>query len=285
MAAAARSAARLPSALLLLGLLALGGLASGCQQVSAYTRSRTLDLLDAVPMSVGWGWGVTASIKATPCFQFGLGLSPLVDQRFGFEDRRLWGYWHEFEADFPWSIWLTDISSVPPRPPDADVGRLFGDGPPIFYRWQLDRDAPLGEGHHRGRYEPQPRQWGRNPPYGREEGGGFIVPAFRRKLDWHDLHLEQGDNETMHALSAPDRATLWQVSRDGPDEPQAWDLFEADVFAGIVGLRLGFRPVEVADFFLGIIGIDFMNDDVFTTMHDLPSEEKLGEMQAPAAAP
>lgn len=280
MTAAARPAASprgatllLPRWTLPLAVLLGAALLPACAHVSAYGRSRGLDLLDTVPVSVGWGWGVSASFEATPCFRMGLGLSPVVSWRAGYEDRRLWGAWHEFEAAFPWTIWLTDISKVPPRPPGANEGHLFGDGPPLMYRWQLDRDAPLGEGHHRGRWEPQTRQWGRQPPYGRETGGGFVIPAFRRRLDWHDLHLDQGDNEGLHAIAAPDRATLWTVSRDGPDEPQSWDLFQLDLFL-IAGVRVGFRPVEGADFLLGIVGIDISNDDVFPTLSNLPPAEE-----------
>lgn len=285
MPAAARSAARLPGVRLLSMLACAASLLAGCTQVSAYGRSRALDALDTLPISIAYGWGISASVEATPCFCLGLGASPVVSRRFGYEDRRLWGAWHEFEAAFPWAIWLADISRVPVRPPGANQGRLFGDGPPLMYRWQLDRDAPLGEGHHRGRWEPQDRQWGRNPPYGRETGGSFILPAYRRLLNWHDLHLEQGDNEPLHAIAAPDRATLWTVSRDGPDEPQSWDLFQVDAFAGILGLRVGFRPLEGVDFLLGFIGIDIADDDLATTRSNLPSAEKLQEIAAPATTP
>lgn len=273
MAARARSASpRGGSLLALLLLLAASGVLPACRQVSAYGRSRTLDLLDTVPVSVGWGWGISASVEATPCFRLGLGLSPVVSWRAGYEDRRLWGQWHEFEAAFPWTIWLTDVSKVPERPEGANEGRLFGDGLPLMYRWQLDRDAPLGEGEHRGRWEPQLRQWGRNPPYGRETGGGLVIPAFRRQLAWTDLHLQQGDDEGLRAIAAPDRATLWIVSRDGPDELRAWDRLEADLFLGIAGLRIGLRPVEGLDFLLGIFGLDFAADDVGTTRSNLPAD-------------
>jgi hypothetical protein len=275
MAAAARSAwsrgGSLPALLL---LVVTAAALPACQ--SAYARSRTLDLLDTVPVSVGWGWGISASVEATPCFRFGLGLSPVVSWRAGYEDRRLWGQWHEYEAAFPWTIWLTDVSKVPERPEGANEGRLFGDGLPLMYRWQLDRDAPLGEGEHRGRWEPQLRQWGRHAPYGRETGGGFVIPAYRRKLTWEDLHLQQGDNEGLHAIAAPDRATLWLVTRNGPDEPRAWDLFEADLFLGILGLRVGLRPVEGVDFLLGFIGLDFVGDDVSTPRSNLPAEVRGG---------
>jgi len=265
---AARTAIRLRRALFPIACAA--GLLGGCSQVSSYSRSRGLDLLDTFPMSIAWGGGVSVSVEGTPCLRAGLGLTPVVSDRFGFEDRRLWGTWNEFEAPFPWVLWLNDITSIPPRPVGADIGRPFGDGPPLMYLWQLDRDAPLGEGHHRGRWEPQIQQWGEHPPYGRESGGGFVIPAYRRRLDWRDLHLQQGDNEGLHALAAPDLSTLWIVSRDGPEEPQAWDLFQVDVFAGCVGLRVGFRPVEGVDFLLGIVGIDLLGDDVYAPQSNLP---------------
>src|SRR5262249_55628193 len=55
--------------------------------VSAYTRSRVADLIDVVPVSVGWGWGFAASVRATPLFHVGLGLTPVTDDRWGFDDR------------------------------------------------------------------------------------------------------------------------------------------------------------------------------------------------------
>ncbi|HZM00648.1 MAG TPA: hypothetical protein VFD43_10390 [Planctomycetota bacterium] len=269
MAAAGRATARLPGGALLLAVCA-AVLPAGCSHVSAYGRSRGLDALDTIPMSIGWGWGISGSVQGTPCLRLGLGVSPVVSERFGYEDRRLWGKWDEYESAFPWVIWLTGTSDVPPRPPGANAGRAFGDGPPLMYRWQIDRDAPLGEGEHAAGWEPLVRQWGRHAPYGRETGGGLIVPAFRRRLVWQDLHLQQGDNEGLHRMAAPDLATLWAASRDGPDEPQAWDLFQVDLFAGILGLRLGFRPLEGVDFVLGIVGIDLAADDVYAPRSSLP---------------
>jgi hypothetical protein len=246
------------------GRLALVGLLVGlcsCATASRYGRSRTMDLLDAVPISVGWGFGLSASAKATPLLHLGLGVTPVIEQRFGYEDRSFHGHWHEYQTAFPWTFWLTDFSLAPPRPPGANEGRLFGDGVPIMYRWQIDRDAPSGEGHHRSKWEPQPRQWGRHPPIGRESGGALLIPEYRRALDWRDLRTERDDDEQLYTAGAH-LATLWEVSRDGRDLPQAWDLFEADVFVVFVGLRIGVRPVEFVDLVVGLVGLDPLGDDL-----------------------
>lgn len=243
---------------------------SSTGSVSAYTRSRVADLLDAVPASVGWGWGIGGSFKATPLFHVGLGLTPVTDERVGFEDRVFRGHWREYRAQFPWTLLQGPLGILPARPWAANADRRFGDGVPLVYRWQILRDAPSGEGEYPGDREPSERQWGRHPPNGRESGGAFLIPEYRRALAWHDLRLEQGDDDPLITLGSPARATLWEASRDGPDRPQAWDLFEADVSLVLVGLRVGFRPVEALDFLLGIVGIDVLGDDIPPTTSNEP---------------
>ena len=235
--------------------------AAGCADLSSYSRSRLADLGDAVPLSVGWGWGLSASLQATPLAHVGVGLSPLVDERLGWQDRTFRGHWREFSAVFPWSLFLTDISPVPPQP--RALHQAWWQEPlPLVYRWQVRRDAPSGEGEYPGGWEPQLRQWGRHPPLARETSGAFGLPESVRELGWHDLRLEQGDPQPFTTLGSPVRATLWEVERDGRDLPRSWDLFEADAFAGIVGLRIGLRPVEFADFLCGLLSVDLLGDDV-----------------------
>lgn len=245
---------RAPAAALLLLL------AAGCADMPLYARSRLADLGDALPMSGAFGWGVSVSVKATPLFHLGFGLTPVVCARAGYSDRTFRGKWHEFYAVMPWSFWLTDISPVPPRPRGVRDG-LLEQSPPLVYRWQIRRDAPSGEGEYPGGWEPQLRQWGRHPPLSRESQGAFFIPESRHELNWHDLRMAQGDPDPFPNLGTPDHATLWEVSRDGPPVTQAWDLFEVDVFAVFFGLRLGVRPVEFGDLLLGLVGIDFMGDD------------------------
>lgn len=248
---------RAPAAALLLLVTA------GCSHMPIYVRSRLADLGDAVPVSGALGWGISASVKATPLLHVGLGLSPVVCVRYGYMDRTFRGKWYEFSACMPWSFWLTDISPVPPRPRGTERA-WYAEPLPLVYRWQIRREAPSGEGEYPGGWEPQLRQWGRHPPLSRESCGALLVPESRNELGWHDLRYAQGDPEPLPTLSSPGHATLWEVSRDGPSVPQAWDLFEADLFLGFVGLRVGLRPVELGDFILGIFGVDFMSDDYET---------------------
>jgi hypothetical protein len=256
----------MPAAALLVLLLA-----TGCR--SPYWRSRGLDALDTVPVSVAAGYGVAVSVHATPFLFVGLGFSPVVSGRAGYEDRHLHGVWNEFDAPFPWSLWLTDFTDIPAHTPGMHGS--FPDGVPVMYRWQIDRDAPLGEGHHRHSFEPQVRQWGRHPPYGREIGGGLGLPTPRRQLMWRDLHAELSEEAPLDRLSAPERATLWDVSRGGPDLAQPWDLFQVDVHLVLFGARVGLRPVEFVDLVVGFAGFDPLGDDVLaptSTLSELAAQ-------------
>ena len=262
-----------------LAAVALLVLATGCAHLPLYARNRLADLGDAVPVSGALGWGISASFEATPFVHLGLGLTPVVSARWGYGDRIFHGLWYEFEANMPWSFWLTDISPVPPRP--RGTGKPWYAEPlPIVYRWQIRRDAPSGEGEYPGGWEPQLRQWGRHPPLSRESQGAFGLPESRHELAWHDLRFEQGDPTPLPKLGSPSAATLWEVSRDGPPSPQAWDLFEIDLFALIGGLRFGFRPVEFGDLLLGLVGVDYMDDDF-----EVPEATPLAEPLEPAVVP
>jgi hypothetical protein len=255
---------RLPA--LAAGLLLLA--CAGCS--SPYVRSRLADAADVVPASVGWGWGISVSVQATPLFHVGLGLSPVVSGRYGWADRAFHGRWAEYQTTFPWTFWLEDLNGIPPRPFGANDERPLGDSLPIMYRWQLTKDAPSGEDEDTGHWEPVLRRWARHPPIARESGGAFLIPEYRRAINWRDLRLEQGDEEPLHTLGTPVRATLWEATRDGPDVPLAWDLFEIDIFAAIIGLRIGVRPLEFGDFLAGIAGLDPAGDDIQATTDNLP---------------
>jgi hypothetical protein len=244
-------------------------LCAGCASWPAYGRARAADAADVVPASVAWGWGLSISMQATPLFHVGLGLSPVVASRYGWCDRHFHSLWHEYQTAFPWTLWIEDMG-VPERPYGANDDRPLGDGLPIMYRWQVMKDAPLGEGYDSAHWEPVEQRWGRHQPVGRETGGAFIVPEYRRALNWRDQRLELGDEEPLHTLGTPARATLWSVSRDGPDLPLAWDLFEIDIFAGFLGLRLGLRPLEFCDFLAGIVTLDPAGDDIQPTTDNEP---------------
>jgi len=255
-------------------------LASGCAGLGGYGRSRAADLLDVVPVSVATGFGVSFSMKATPLFHVGLG-TPVVSNRYGYEDRVFHGIWREYQLTFPFTPFSGRLDALPKRPYGANDGRWFGDGVPIMYRWQVIKDSPSGEGNLQGNYEPRLRQWGRHPPVGREMGGALLVPEYRRELDWQDLRLAQGDDDPLAMVGSPTRATLWEARRSGHDLPQAWDLFEADIFFGIVGVRIGLRPLEFVDLVAGLLTIDFMGDDypgvVTATPQPLPEPEPEAE--------
>lgn len=236
-------------------------LASGCAGLQSYGRSRAADLADCVPVSIAKGWGFSFSVKATPFFHVGLG-TPVVSTRYGFEDRVFYGSWREYQTAFPFTPFARQLGTLPPRPYGANERRGFGDGIPLMYRWQVIRDAPSGEGRLQGNYEPRLRQWGRHPPVGREMGGAFVIPEYRRALVWRDLRDEQGDANPLAMVGSPTRATLWEATRNGEDLPQAWDLFEGDIFIGIVGVRVGLRPLEFIDLIAGLFTIDIMGDDI-----------------------
>lgn len=239
-------------------LLALA--AGGCAPTQTYLRGRVADVLDAVPASVGLGWGLGASARATPLLHLGLGLSPVVTSRAGYDDRLFHGVWSEYQASFPWSLWAGPLMDLPELPPDTNW--FEAGGVPLLYRWQTLRDAPLGEGE-RGRFfEPNHRSWGRHPPQTREVRGALLFPERRALLVFRDVRLVQGDPDVLLDVGSPERATLWETDRRGRTASRAWDLFEADLVLGFVGLRLGFRPVEALDFLLGLIAIDPLGDDL-----------------------
>jgi hypothetical protein len=238
-------------------------LAAGCAGPSPWTRSRLADLGDAIPISFAWGWGISIDAQATPLLHLGLGLTPVVDERIGYEDRQFHGQWDEYYACFPWSFFVTDLTDIPMPPRGFGGKNPFPGSPPFVYRWQVRRDAPSGSGENQlpSGAEPQIREWGRHPPISRETVGAVLIPETRRELNWHDLRQDLGDPDLLHKLGSPAAATLWEVSRDGVDVPKPWDLFQVDVFAVFLGVRVGFRPYEALDFLTGIFGLDISGDD------------------------
>jgi hypothetical protein len=252
-----------------LSLLLLSGACASPD--NTYIRSRIADFKDVFPWSLSCGWGIGASVQATPLFQLGLGLTPIHANRWGYDDRIVHGVWRESVVLFPYTLWDDDLDADPLHPDDTGFP---GTAIPIVYRWQLFRDAPSGEGKRAQGYEPNFMGWGRHPPIVRESLGAFIFPADRRWLDFNDLRRDQGDPDVLDVLGTPTRATLWESRRAGRPARRAWDLFEIDVFAGVVGVRLGVRPVEAVDFILGLFLIDPLGDDLpephATEPRDLP---------------
>jgi hypothetical protein len=236
-------------------LLGLGG----CTPLGTYWRSRGADFLDTVPVSGCIGWGIGISAQATPLFGFGLGLSPLVSQRFGYADRTFHGVWSEYNLLFPWTFWLEDLTQIPGLPWSDDS--FWDEGVPLMFRWQVMRDAPNGEGWRDHLWEPNPRSWGRHPPVVREWQGAFLWPMQGGFLEFSDLRYEQGDDE-LGSLWSPDRASFWETRRVRRSTVRQWDLFEIDAMILCFGLRVGFRPAEAADFLVGWVGLDPLGDDL-----------------------
>lgn len=235
---------------------------AGCGTPPTYVRSRVADLLDVVPIDVGVGWGVGASVRATPLFHVGLAFTPIVSSRVGYEDRLIHGHWSEYQANFPWSLWANTVSGMPEAP--AHVSWSERGGAATVYRWQALRDSPEGTGEHERAIvsEPALRSWGRHPPVVREIRGALFLPERRVLLEFHDLRLEQSDDDVLVDIGAPERATMWETGRESRPTSRAWDLFEADVMFVCVGVRVGVRPAEFVDFLLGFTTLDIMGDDL-----------------------
>ena len=240
------------------GLLLLLGLGS-CTPLGTYWRSRGADLLDAVPVSASTGWGMGLSAQATPLLGFGLGLSPIVSQRYGYADRTFHGIWNEYNLLFPWTFWVESLSELPALPRGQDD--FWSEGIPLVFRWQVMRDAPGGEGWRDHYWEPNPRSWGRHPPVVREWQGALLWPMQGGFLEFLDLRDEHGDKE-IGSLWSPEQASFWETRRIRRSTIRAWDLFEIDAMILAFGLRLGFRPGEAVDFLLGWVGLDVLGDDL-----------------------
>jgi hypothetical protein len=253
-----------------LALLALAAMA--CTSCS-YARSRAADFQDIFPWSIACGWGIGASLHATPLFHVGVGATPIVSHRYGYDDRIVNGVWHESETLFPYTLWSDAFAADPLAPEETGFP---WHAVPIVYRWQVFRDAVSGEAESTEKTsEPNHEMWGRHPSIVRESLGAFMAPQSRRWLDFEDLRRTQDDRDVINVLGAPSRATLWGSRRAGRPAPLAWDLFEADIFLGMLGVRLGVRPVEAVDFLLGFALIDILGDDLPEPVSNEPREMPL----------
>jgi len=230
---------------------------AGCTPKGTYWRSRGADLLDSVPMSFCTGWGLGVGIQATPLLAVGVGLSPMVSQRYGYADRTFHGVWNECNLYFPWTLYIDELSDLPPLPPSLD--NFWSRGIPLTFRWQVMRDAPSGEGWRNHYWEPNARSWGRHPPVVREWVGAFLLPMQGGFLEFVDLRFEQSD-DLVGSLWSPDRASFWETKRNRRDSVRAWDLFEVDTLILGFGMRVGVRPAEMVDFLLGWLCVDLLGD-------------------------
>lgn len=249
---------------------ALAAFTSGCSAPSSWARSRAADLADVVPMSFGIGWGVAASAQATPLLQLGLGATPVVANRFGYEDRVMYGAWEEYQAGFPWTWGVRSRVDVP-RPPHDDP--WYADSLRLNYRWQRLRDAPGGEGQQEADWEPNLQWWSRHPPVVRESFGAFVWPQRRSWIEFEDLRRSGRDPDPLDLPGPSERASVWAATAVRRPAPRAWDLFELELFLGIAGVRVGLRPVEFVDFVAGIVLLDPLGDDLPEPTHVGPGGE------------
>ncbi|MDG2148983.1 MAG: hypothetical protein P8N09_05600 [Planctomycetota bacterium] len=255
-----------------LSVLSLLLFSGACAGVDTYARSRVADFKDVFPWSVACGWGIGLSMQATPLFELGVGLTTIHSNRWGYDDRIVHGVWRESVVLFPYTLWN---QALEPDPQHPETTGFPWTAIPIVYRWQIFRDGPGIEGQRNRNLEPNFMGWGRHPPIVRESLGAFIFPATRRWVDFTDVRKDQGDPGVLSILGTPERATLWEARRAGRPAARAWDLFEVDFFALVVGARLGVRPVEAVDFVLGIFGVDFLKDDLPEPHVNVPEKKPL----------
>lgn len=256
-------------------LAALGALllTLGCGATSSWPRSRVADLLDVVPVSIAAGWGFGASIQATPLFQVGFGATPVVSNRLGFDDRIFHGFWEEYQVGFPWTWGVRSRTDIEPPPHDDP---FWADSLRLNFRWQRMADAPGGEGYdEEGQWEPNLLWSRRHPPLIRESFGALGVPQRRSWILFEDARRETGDPDPLERLGASERAAVWTMRAERGPAPRAWDLFEMDAFLGVVGVRVGVRPVEFVDFVAGLLFLDPLQDDLPEASHAAPQDSSV----------
>ncbi len=241
----------------LAGCAAFALLLGAC--TGTWGRSRTADLADSFPFSLGMGPGVSVSVR-TPMVSIGVTPVQVRSDRIGYDDRLIHGSWREYQTGLPWSPWLDDLDDVP-RAPESD-SPWWRRGVPLMYRWRAKRDSykdVLPSTPH----EPEVETWGSQPPVGRETLGALLTMSENRAIEFRDLRrLEAGaDDAPLDVVGAPTRGTLWVASRGGRRVPSSWDLFELDVFL-FIGVRAGVRPFEFLDFLTGFVGLDLAGDDL-----------------------
>lgn len=211
-----------PTLLLPLLFLAAAGALGGCGLAGPEgLRDRALDLADCAPASVAWGRGIAVGGRLTPFLGLGAGWAEGV--RAGMDRERYGPLWWEKSRGFPFWFWY--------RVQDPDGRELTIPGGDPYFRSLRHRIVAnsfvVVPGVRRGGF----LFWPRIPPYAREtpwewthwahEGASILSPTYL--LDVLDAEVE--------------------------------------VFAGVVGLRVGFAPLHILDFGAGLFGFDPESDD------------------------
>lgn len=281
---------RAPTARLAVLIVALA--AVGCRSTpGTYLRSRVGDVLDVVPVSLAYGRGIGASVRATPLFHVGLNLWPIRSSRWGYDDRAVRGIWREYETGVPWTLFSDDfveklpvsVAQLPPLPRDV-ADDVWSAGLPIVYRWQSARDAVQGEDiHSRGRM-PDVLHLGRHPSYVRETTGAFLVPEVRRRVHFREWRRTTDALPVMRAGSA-EVASGWTAVRGLDRMPPDWGRFEFDLFLGLFGARLGVRPLEFVDLAVGLFDVDLLGDDLPNPVTFVPTSPVGGGADVEALQP
>lgn len=150
----------------LLVLLSLAA-AAGCTTAPGrYTEQRMLDLLDAVPISLAVGNGLSAHARLTPLLGVGAGYAEVY--RFGFDDGRFGPYWQEKIYAIP----LLSTIRYQTYPTDGD-------------RWPGGNREKKAE---HDRYRANTFLF--FPGY---TGDGSVLPDLGGDAEWHRSHFDHWD--------------------------------------------------------------------------------------------
>jgi len=205
-------------------IIAVLALVSGI--VTGCTSARLADLRDVAKVSLHGGVGLSADARLGVLTQPSIGLWA-TSMGIGFESREVYGVFFHKRISFPYApSYLLDRE----RP---TLSALNSTGWSAMYqvsgfqRAFEEIDRPLST-------DP-PREFGKT-----REGryyGGYV-----REGAW---------------IPVPDAAREHPATKRFTE----WTQFELGGQAGIVGGRIGFNPIELADFLLGFAGVDFAADD------------------------
>ena len=94
---------------------------TSCAGFGTYMKDRGLDFVDCFKADVGYGYGLSADIKATSFINAGAGFSLM--HKYGFKGRYS-GYWGDIQAGFPFvNAYFFNIFS---KTSDLEGGMVYG---------------------------------------------------------------------------------------------------------------------------------------------------------------